>query len=764
MNMYLKIVVLLVLPFFVFGQKFRQEIQNYNSVTNLRNETFTPRKNDKVYIHNTKHIYAFDNGNTTSTDDGLNYIIQTAGAHRWVCLNCHLRTELSQDSILLQYDANNILVSRDTIRLSGGEERICLNTANPPFVVTTPGQNEVTIEINRVSDPVDITSFKIDGEELLTGAVALYDAGGDYVYTNELVPIFNTYMAANGYTGVIDDDYDNNEYITFYALSGMPTPLSFEFVTNEGGNIITYVETSSPNSTSSIGSPNNPTTQEIESYVTANNIDTNGTQLVYFVEGDGGSCDNPDYIWTVNGDDITLSNKRVFNTKTVYVDAGSGSDVTGRRGYREFPFKTLNAAIAVTQTGDLLKVFPGDYTQTTTIQNLINIDCDNGVNWDINLSTEFFNTTPDWALDVTTTWNFDKLRNIAPFPFIKVQIKNSLGTFVFNANTVEFISMLGDIPVKRRSINIKNNLRSFLLLASSADGVNNLNIDYCERRLFGLATNNLGNPGFIGAEMGDRSKLTFHIKNLSSTNSNSTLLVPAMGYFSPLDTGIDKQYTTIVDNATHSQNQIYTTPPGPLAPRTSWSNVLASNRLFVINWPKQGSTYTLDIKNIKSTGHGVQLSGTDGNESTIIVNIKGVFEKGIPVFLSNFNTAVNTKVIINLDVECHTSMGVFIGFEDGANNMNNILASNQIVVTGRIKTRYAGMSCISIGQGSAPSNNTNGTILLKDLTLINDGLVSPIMCAVPENVQIQNVTSNSLISDPNITEVGQSIIRNTNYK
>jgi hypothetical protein len=71
---------------------------------------------------------------------------------------------------------------------------------------------------------------------------------------------------------------------------------------------------------------------------------------------------------------------------------------------------------------------------------------------------------------------------------------------------------------------------------------------------------------------------------------------------------------------------------------------------------------------------------------------------------------------------------------------------------------------LSIGTGTAASNNTNGTILLKDLTLINDGTVSPIMCAVPENVQIQNVTTNSLISDPNIIEVGQSIIRNTNYK
>lgn len=103
----------------------------------------------------------------------------------------------------------------------------------------------------------------------------------------------------------------------------------------------------------------NPTTQEVQTWANANLTTlqrTNGTQLVYYVDGDGGSCDNPDYIWTLNqgSELITLSNKRVFASKIVYVDADSGSDVTGRRGYREFPFKTLDAAIAVLEDADEL--------------------------------------------------------------------------------------------------------------------------------------------------------------------------------------------------------------------------------------------------------------------------------------------------------------------------------------------------------------------------------------------------------------------------
>ena len=109
-----------IISFGANAQKFRQEIQDYNSVVNLRNETLAPKKNDKAFIQTTKHLYSYDLGNTTSPDDGLKYIVQTLGSYRWVCLNCHLRVELSQDSILLQYDANDILVQRDTIRLEGG--------------------------------------------------------------------------------------------------------------------------------------------------------------------------------------------------------------------------------------------------------------------------------------------------------------------------------------------------------------------------------------------------------------------------------------------------------------------------------------------------------------------------------------------------------------------------------------------------------------------------------------------------------------------
>ncbi len=511
---------------------------------------------------------------------------------------------------------------------------------------------------------------------------------------------------------------------------------------------------------------NNPTIVEVEAWATANltiQQRENGTQLVYFVAGDGGSCDNPDYIWTLNKGSqlVTLSNKRVFNTKTVYVDAGSGSDVTGRRGYREFPFKTIDAAIAATQTGDLLKVFPGDYTQTATIQNLINIDCDNGVNWLVNTTT--FIATADFVSGVNVRWNFYKLYSSI---FRQFSFTNSLGEIEINAYEFNFIGFTNN--TKKEYFKVTNHINSVYIprtrLSTSTEIGWVTEIDNLERTATSLTL-----PSF-GVQGNNLSKGLVHIKNLKSINSLTGYGdFPTIGYYFGSDVGINNQYTTIIDNVTHDDPNIYVTPPGPLSifPQNDWTGASTGNFgvLLSLGSIRSDSTINVDIKDIKSTGHGVKLIIPDStSNANVIIRVKGVFKKGIPILTYDFN-CTNTKITFDFDIECHTSMALFLGARSNGDTKNNINSTNQVIVTGRIKTRYAGMSCISIGTGSNPlGNNTNGTILLKDLTLINDGTVSPIMCAVPENVQIQNVTSNSLISDPNILEVGQSIIRNTNYK
>jgi hypothetical protein len=641
------------------------------------------------------------------------------------------------------------------------EERICLNTATPAFIATIViEQTNVGLFFNYSGNPFDITSFKINGNELLSGNINVYNAGGAYVYTNQLVSLFNNWMATNGYTGTIDDDIDNNTGVFLTGLSG--GVLTFEIITDEGGNVHIYADTSILITTSIPADVNNPTLAEVETWKNANltlQQQTSGTILTYFVPGDGGSCENPDYTWTLNkgSELITLSNKRVFNTKTVYVDAGSGSNVTGRRGYREFPFKTLDAAIAVCETGDLLKVFPGTYIQNTPILTLINIDCDLGVSWTLNSHLFLDN---DFNTNIVTNFKFDEIKKTTLLPSINKRFifRNSLGTLNLEFN--RFLNVRSSIRVKESNIKSKyvsdGGFYTGLIIPNQIANItiDNLNLsgDYDQIT--------------VGPEFGDNSISNSYINNLKLTGKNTTSHVAAN--VSAADTGINKIYTHTLNSVNYVNSDIYITPSGPLDGREIWSGLTAqtsSGRIFSISeGVRQNTIVNFTINNIKSIGECGAIIGTTFNNSIIVVNIKGVFEKGVPLYTTKLNSSINSKIIFNLDLECHTSMGLFLGFTNGASANNNIESTNQIIVTGRIKTRYAGMSCISIGQGTAASNNTNGTILLKDLTLINDGTVSPIMCAVQENVVIQNVTSNSLISDPNITEIGQSIIRNTNYK
>jgi hypothetical protein len=511
---------------------------------------------------------------------------------------------------------------------------------------------------------------------------------------------------------------------------------------------------------------NNPTVAEVDAWAIANltiQQRENGTKLVYFVAGDGGSCDVPDYEWTLNKGSqlVTLSNKRVFNTKTVYVDAGSGSDVTGRRGYREFPFKTLNEGITAALEGDLLYVFPGDYIQSTPITKWINIHCENGVDW---LLQSNFSVATDFALAKTVNWKFDVIRQVT-YGQYSTRPLNTLGGYNLTINTAEKVFFYS--ATKNRTVKVNKSINSAFGIqsigATNAQGTNeieNAEWDYTQGNTHPL----------FNSQNSNDAQVSFYCKNLKSINSSIGGFAPTIGYYFAFDIGTGKCISTIVDNVLHDDPNIYSTPAGTLAGIVAWrgpgafASVYRGLFLVLPNSIQNNSQCVVDINNIKSTGFGCLIRPSDIQDVKIVVNISGDFKKGIPLMTTHLNTLQNSTIVFNLNVECHTSMGLFLGFVDGAASENNIHPSNTVIVTGRIKTKQAGYPCISIGQGSAASNNTNGTILLKDLTLINDGTVSPIMCAVPENVVIQNVKTNSLITDVNIVEVAESITRNSNYK
>lgn len=83
----IRIFLILFFPIFVFSQTkvvVRKEIQDYATVSSLRNATTVPTKNDKVFVKETESIYYYDSSDLTSNDDGLNVIKQ--GNYRWKTL------------------------------------------------------------------------------------------------------------------------------------------------------------------------------------------------------------------------------------------------------------------------------------------------------------------------------------------------------------------------------------------------------------------------------------------------------------------------------------------------------------------------------------------------------------------------------------------------------------------------------------------------------------------------------------------------------
>jgi hypothetical protein len=667
------------------------------------------------------------------------------------------KTVQFSDGTIVDYTWDGTTWVKDFVQ-DYSEERICLNTATPAFIATIViEQTNVGLFFNYSGNPFDITSFKINGNELLSGNINVYNAGGAYVYTNQLVSLFNNWMATNGYTGTIDDDIDNNTGVFLTGLSG--GVLTFEIITDEGGNVHIYADTSILITTSIPADVNNPTLAEVETWKNANltlQQQTSGTILTYFVPGDGGSCENPDYTWTLNkgSELITLSNKRVFNTKTVYVDAGSGSDVTGRRGYREFPFKTLNAGINAALEGDLLYVFPGDYIQTETITKAVNIYCENGVNWNANSFGITFTTTFE-RINI----HLDKYYNLLPLTVKQINLTNFESLFNLSINYSENI-FVWRISANTVNINIKNSSNSIIETFLVAGNT------YSNPKSSVVVDNFIPIIGSIGQGSSGSNNFISHIivKNLvQNTIQNSSQAIISYNYGS--DAGTDKVYTSKIDNARVELSGMYATMPNWDAVWSSFTGGGDSPKCIVYlrSALRGNTTINSEINNFNGSCGGFLYLGSDGNnELNKISNLKvnGYFKKGVPAII-RFHNREGYNFNIDLNVICDSSPGVYIWLEGGF----TLSQTNSVTITGKIKTNSPDMPAITIISNN-PAAMTNSNIILKNLLLINDGASPSVRTNLtnPQNIIIQNVKTNSLITDTNIVEIGESITRNTNYK
>ncbi len=665
--------------------------------------------------------------------------------------------------------------------ISPTEERISLNDVD--FIGTQNGvQNPLDFIFNYAEFPASITSWILNGEEKITTPIIIFDENGNYVYEGQVAEIWNTFAAANNIDSIINESLEIDYEIYIYNIKGLNI---FSVLTEVEGETPNVFESESLINTITFPADlNNPTTEEVEIWADANltqHQKDNGTQLTYYVDGDGGSNESPDFVWTLNKENgITLSNKRVFNSKTVYVDAGSGSDVTGKRGYREFPFKTLDAAIPECKSGDTLYVFPGDYTSTVQAIVPFNIYCEYGVNWD--MTTALYNNSLILDTVIPLQWKFHYLYS-----------SNTSGTGWTMYSGINYISFIADTLENmcigfhgiRCFYDITNSINSTVrpgswhstAVSSAPSQVVNIKNVFKNKSVLPFVAPFTSIVDPMGK---DNTQLLVNVENIN-IEKLSWQGIYALGFF-VRDAGINKNYTYKNKNINFYPEVTYDATPSPFAGDNAWKinrGDDANHTAWFREGFTNGTTINFEVDNYRGTGNGVAIQhwNWDGlgihptKQRILNIKLKGYWEKGIPVclawngFLDCTNCTKNTIVNIDLDVVCDTSPGVMFSFTSGCHQ------SHKFNISGKITTKSAGMPCIILNSTTnTPSGNiqTNGTITLKDLLLINDGTVPPLMInptnAQVQNVQVQNVKSNSLIVDANITEVGESIVRNINYK
>lgn len=118
------------------AQRFRHEIQDYQTITALRNEFIVPKKNDKVFVRQNKAIYYFDNSDFTTPDDGLNTIVQTAGNRRWKLIS-HIDVVSSDQAIGVTNNTN---------------ANVGINTATPIYTLDIIGVDGIRIPVGTTNE------------------------------------------------------------------------------------------------------------------------------------------------------------------------------------------------------------------------------------------------------------------------------------------------------------------------------------------------------------------------------------------------------------------------------------------------------------------------------------------------------------------------------------------------------------------------------------------------------------------------------------
>lgn len=215
------------------------------------------------------------------------------------------KTTLVQDSILVYYDIQNNEIGRDTIKIPFVDTDIQTYLTQDSILVY---YDETNTEIGR--DTISIPNITEQGNFRISNDTLYHNNSIDGIEQFVTLPSIDT--TTQSYLPILNGtDTIGYENITY--LGGVEVDRdTFDYQLWYEKRIC--LNTATPAFTPA--DPNNPTLTEVEAWKNANLSlldQQNGTILTYFVDGDGGSCEDPDFIWVLNkgSELITLLKNRV---------------------------------------------------------------------------------------------------------------------------------------------------------------------------------------------------------------------------------------------------------------------------------------------------------------------------------------------------------------------------------------------------------------------------------------------------------------------
>jgi len=474
-----------------------------------------------------------------------------------------------------------------------------------------------------------------------------------------------------------------------------------------------------------------------------------GAENTLYVIKDTGAI----YLW--NGSEFITTTTPT--SKTVYVDDTYGNDDTGMREFVNLPFKTIDAAVTVLQSGDKLVIGEGDYTWSNSLPVVSDISVEAKGN--ITKTNAVINNSVD-VINKKVTFKADDLT-----------ANNTLGTFRnaiidYDIKNLTMSSWWTIYPGTKGNINITDLTKtgtSQLFYIQGFDDYLNINIDNYYVSNVGILNYDRGILNYEQSNTIDAldkagASITLNINNYRADAHLG-------GFLTIFDiTGkavSDQNYTINVKNTVQrgSDPNVIENYIGLMFADQANTNYTNNNFVFNLNnvdidYPLlfkrrsiAGSSVVFNVDNLKINEESILRSSASGAanpivNSTVVFNIK----KGIVYTVFSYTNVItsilvnNSTIIIDGDITTNTDVVPYVTLD----------STSKLIFRGRF----------NLGDKKFDLSNVIGAgadnVYFDDCTIITTGTNS-IDAGSAKNIKVMNTYSNKVVS-ANITSFIEPIV------